>query len=208
MSRSLKIRPHFSNNTKIQSPREVKSLFFDVFSAAHVFAGIGETFMNLKMLTIGRFDGSLEFLEREDLANMQQLTELDIFNSLVKSLDEDVFWDLPNLETLRFFKSQLKKIPLNLFVNMRKLREVSFHGNQLTSLDRDLFKNNPQLESVVFEDNKIVTIKVDFTKFARVNEINFLGNVCTNLVFLEANSRLSSVLSVHEFQAAINRTCY
>lgn len=198
----------FNANMTIQNPQEVNSLFFDVFASAHLFAGIGETFKNMKSLTIGRFEGSLEFIERDDFANMNQLIELDIFNNPIRNIDEDVFWDLPNLEILRIFQAKLKTIPLNLFMNMKNLKEVSFHGNQLTHLDRDLFKNNPQLEIAVFEDNKLSSIKVDFTMFSRLQEVNFLGNVCTNLVFLEANPSLSKTLSVRELQAAINTMCY
>lgn len=207
MSRNLKIRPIFANNMTIQDPREVNSLFFDVFSSAHLFAGMGETFTNVTSLTIGRFEGSLEFIDRDDFANMTQLIELDIFNNPIRNIDEDVFWDLPNLEVLRIFQAKLKNLPLNLLMNMKNLKEVSFHGNQLTHLDQDLFRNNPHLEIAVFEDNKLSSIKVDFTKFSNLQEVNFLGNVCTNLVFLEANPRLSKALSVSDLQAAINLTC-
>jgi Leucine-rich repeat (LRR) protein len=208
MNRNLRIRPTFSNHMNIKNPEDVSSLLIDFFTSVHIFAGIGENFPNLKMLTMGRFEGTIEFLEREDFANMQQLQELDIFKNPINSIEEDVFWDLPNLETLRIFQSQLKKLPVNLFVNSKNLKEVSFHGSQLTQLDKDLFKNNQQLEHIVFEDNKLKTIKLDLTQFANIKEINFLGNDCTNMMLFKENSRLSNVISVQELQTSIDRTCF
>lgn len=203
MSRSLKIKPNFLKHKSLRNPQQVNSLLFDVFSSVHIFAGIGETFTNLTKLTIGRYEGSVEFLEREDFAHMKQLKELDIFKNPIRSIDEDVFWDLTSLEILSIFQAQLQALPENLLINLKMLKEVWFQGNQLKHVDKDLFRNNQQLEIVVFEDNKISSIKADFTKLSNLKEVNFLGNVCTKLLFLLENSQQS----VQKLQAAINRSC-
>jgi Leucine-rich repeat (LRR) protein len=179
-------------------------MLFDVYIATHIYAGIGEAFPNLEALNIGRFEGTIEFIEREDFANMEQLKELEIFNNPIRSISEDVFWDLPNLEALRIFKAQLKELPANLFANLRKLKEVSFYQNQLTHLDRDLFKNNLQLEEILFEDNRLTTIQVDFTMFPNIQEVNLLDNKCTNLEYSKTNSHFS----LNDLQAVISWNCF
>ena len=138
---------------------------------------------------------------------MRQLKELVVINNPIKSVEEDVFWDLPNLEALSIFGALLEKLPANLLIYMTKLKEVSFYGNQLTYIDQNLFRRNLQLEQVVFENNKLTTIKVDFTKFKNIQELSFLGNVCTNLEFKKTIPHLSDSKSLDEFQEGINRNC-
>ena len=82
MSRKLKIKTEFSDHKTIKNPKDVSSLLFDVFASAHIFTGIGENFPNLKTLTIGRYKATLEFLERDDFANMRQLKELVVITTL------------------------------------------------------------------------------------------------------------------------------
>lgn len=204
MSRKMKILPEFSEHKKIKNADEVKTLLFDVYHATHIYAGIGEAFRNLQTLNIGRHEGTIEFLDREDFANMEQLKELEIFQHPIRSVDEDVFWDLPNLEALRVFRAQLKELPVNLFIKLEKLKEVSFFMNELTYLDKDLFRNNHLLEEIVFEANKLKTIKVDFTSLKHIQEINLQDNKCTNLEF----TKTSDELTLDELQEIVSRNCF
>lgn len=210
INRNLKIRPNFSQHSKIKISNDVKKLRIQMKPASSIFAGIGESFRNLEKLDLGELStdsGSIQFIERADFANMQQLRELGLNENPINFIPEDVFWDLHNLEGLHMWNCKIENLPKDIFKNMKKLKFLYLGENKITQLDKDLFKNNLQLERINLFASKLSFIGVDFTKLTKISWMSLFGNECINERYIPNGGQYSTVESVQEIQDKIKSSC-
>lgn len=140
----------------------------------HLLTGIGETFPNLESLTI--LGESVKLIQRQDFANMKQLTALDLYGLSIEFLSVDLLTDLPNLTEIKMKSCKLDKIPEKLFENQRDLKTLDLDDNRIEVLEKDLFKFNLKLKWVYVDKNNLKQIFVDFSKLTAITRINFVGS--------------------------------
>lgn len=145
-------------------------------SSDHIPAGIGKAFTNLEILNI--YGQSIEFVERRDFENMNQLTALVLAELKIDFLPDDLLTDLPNLESIRMSNSKIENIPEKMFANQAKLKSLSLGGNSITVLKKDLFRFNPNLEELNLNGNNLMKIFVDFTELGAIVTIHVEDNKC------------------------------
>lgn len=174
----MKILPNFKDHETIKKAEHVERLWIDFGEATHIFAGIGETFTNLKMIRI--LEGRIELIGRSDFENLKELTTLDFYFNPIKFASGDIFSDLISLEFLGMGSCRLEKLPENLFRNLNKLKKLQLYSNKLSHLPRNLFDNNLQLEHLYLDGNNWQTIQVDFTKLPDIKVVGLTGNSCIN----------------------------
>jgi Leucine-rich repeat (LRR) protein len=154
----------------------IKYLVIDFSPSNYIFSGIGETFSNLKQLSIHH--QLIESVERSDFDDLTQLETLLLSGNQIESLPEDVFWDLPNLKLLSFSRNKIKKLPENIFKNLKKLKEIYLYNNKIDHLPKNLFVNNLEIEVIWAHNNPLKTIDVDFTKLTNLSSLDLKNANC------------------------------
>lgn len=203
--RNLKIRPNFDVNEAIKKAEDVERLEIYFGFSTHIFAGIGEVFINLKELWIR--GGRIRLIARSDFVNLKKLKWLWLSGNPIKFAADDIFYDLNSLEELRMVGCSITKLPEKLFNQLRNLKILYVYKNEITHLPKGLFANNLQLEKVWVNENQLQTIEVDFRNLPTVKEIELSSNVCTNEVYSPEYPEDSTVSSLQELQEKINRNC-
>lgn len=210
IDRNLKLNPKFGSHQKVKKSDDVRKLRIMMKPSNEIFAGIGEAFRNLEKLNLGEIstgDGTIEFIERADFANMKNLKELGLNQNPLRFLPEEAFWDLPALEGLHLWNCKIAKLPKNLLINLKNLKKFFLGQNKVQHIDKDFFKNNLLLERVNLFGNKLKIIDVDFTKLPKLNWFSVYGNECVNDRYTLIDKNYSTALSVQEIQDKINQYC-
>lgn len=146
------------------------------------------------------FDQPIKFVERENFANLLQLTWLILSNNEIEFLSEEVFVDLPELKVLGIERTRIKKLPEKIFNSLRNIQQIFLNYNQIEHLSKDLFIKNFELNEIGARFNPFKTIAVDFSKIANLE----------TLLLVEANcvdSDAGNKLKILEVQAMINQNC-
>lgn len=182
----------------IKKAADVEVLVLDFEPATLIFAGIGETFTNLKVLAIG--DQWIRFVERENFADMSQLLELHLWQNQIDFLPEDVFLDLENLVRLDVSGNRIRKLPDKIFATLKKIKEINFGRNRIEHLKMDLFVNNFFLEKISAGDNLLKVIDVIFTKLENLIELHLKNAKCVDLELKTKSEILGN-------QETINKNC-
>lgn len=208
MQRNLKILPHFDAHDTIKEPGGVEELWINFEESSHIFAGIGETFRNLKWLGIGDvYSNHIGLIARSDFANLKKLVRLQLSHNPIKFATDDVFADLEALEELKIRRCNIRILPKNLFKHLKNLRVLDLSYNKLTNLHKNLFANNLKLEYFHLFDNELKIIDVDFTKFLSIEKIDLHNNICSNEIYWPVYPEDSTVSSVKELQEKLISNC-
>jgi Leucine-rich repeat (LRR) protein len=194
-AQNLKIRPSFLNYKTTVQAADIRMLQIDFATSTQ---GIGETFSDLKILSITY--QSIKFVERSNFVGLTQLEELWLNQNQIEFLPEDVFLDLPNLEVLWLSNNKIKKLPENIFKNMKKLKEIELSNNEIDHLPEDLFMKNLEIEVILAVINPLKTIDVDFTKLKNLRRLNLKNTNCINF-------KAENETQVQEAQRLINQSC-
>lgn len=185
-NRRSRILPNFSEHQFIKKAEDLKDVWIRFQGSPYIFSGLGETFPNLEMISI-RYS-HLEFIERNDFANLEKLKMLDITENPMGFIPEDAFWDLHGLEKLWIFISNVERFPKKLFMNLKKLKELNIQDNKLNRIDKELFDNLESLEDLNLQNNYRVK---------KVDEDVFWG--LKSLVKLNIDTLLLEILPVKIF---------
>jgi Leucine-rich repeat (LRR) protein len=196
MTRNLKFHPIW-RRTGI-SAADVRWVWIDFYTSLHIFAGIGENFVNLERLIVSY--QQTKFIERSNFRNLAKLEKLYLNHNKIEFLPENVFNDLPNLIRLCLDVNQIKNLPENIFKNLRKLKTISFDINKIEYLPRNLFANNLELERILASRNPLKTIDADFTNIPTLNRLDLTNATCIDFW---AKSRTEIVRA----QQIINEQC-
>lgn len=194
LPRHFKIRPNFLSYDE-DKKEDVVDLRVDFKSSGQISAGIGETFNNLRELTI---KGQSSF-ERSDFANMSQLRTLDLSENGIEFLPDDLFLDLPSLKILYIDYNQIKELPENIFMNMTNLVLLWFSHNEIDQLPVNLFLHNSKITQVWGKNNPFKTINVNFTVLANLSWLELEGENC---IGNESNPR-----NIPDMQKLIETNC-
>ncbi|GFS39970.1 uncharacterized protein TNIN_218921 [Trichonephila inaurata madagascariensis] len=119
-----------------------------------------EWFRPLKKLTYFNLQySSVPMLNARILENFS--TELGYFllsNTNTSRLEDGVFANLENLIELKVRNSLIVDLKRSMFPAPAKLQKMDFTGNLIESFPDDLFSNMPELEIVLLEKNRIAYI--------------------------------------------------
>ena len=164
MTRNLKIQESSGNATKV--------IVLDInFSpSTHIFSGLGENFINLRILFIAK--QPIKFVERQNFFGLQKLHQLSLYSNEIEFLHEDLLWDLPNLRILQLSDNRIMDLPGKLFMNLRDVGELSFDRNLIKTLASNIFSNNFQLAWLYTYNNTLKTSGVNFTAIQNVRLYN------------------------------------
>ncbi|GFY50823.1 uncharacterized protein TNIN_326881 [Trichonephila inaurata madagascariensis] len=155
-----------------------------------------EWFRPLKNLTYFNLQySSVPMLNARILENFS--TELGYFllsNTNTSRLEDGVFANLENLIELKVRNSLIVDLKRSMFPAPAKLQKMDFTGNLIESFPDDLFSNMPELEIVLLEKNRIAYISHSLFGFIshRLGLLSLMGNplICDcNLRWLENETR-------------------
>lgn len=94
--------------------------------------------------------------------------------------------EFPNLKYIEIINSGVSSLDNNLFYNLKDLKVIDFSHNKLEEIKSGLFKYNIQLISVNFEGNQLKTIPTDvFAHKLYIKFYNLHGNNCTESYAVE-----------------------
>jgi Leucine-rich repeat (LRR) protein len=108
----------------------------------HIYAGIEETFKNLKSLIVLH---EIKFVERQNFEHLENLEVLSLDNNQIEHLTEDVFWDLTNLESLLLQSNRIEVLPEKVFMNLRNIEWIDLNNNRIKHFPSNLLLNNQNL---------------------------------------------------------------
>ena len=94
-------------------------------------------------------------------AHLSAITELDVSDTNLTSLNSEDLAGLTALESLHLQDNQLSGLPSNLFSGLIKLRRIHLYRNRLSSLPSDVFSGLTALESLVLSSNRLGSIWAD-----------------------------------------------
>ncbi|KAG5675445.1 hypothetical protein PVAND_005349 [Polypedilum vanderplanki] len=123
---------------KDKSNQDVDSILFQNCKFQRFPRGLIQVFPNLKYLNISF--SQLTYIERNDLKEYAQLTDLYLHKNQLVYLSEDLFADMPNLEVIWLQNNNNLLIEPKIFNNLVHLKNLSlsnqFYFNILPSANR------------------------------------------------------------------------
>ena len=146
----LSLNTDFSDHQTMKSADNVENLILSLKPSSHIFAGIGQTFRNLKILAL--FGGhTLKFIRRSDFNDLPDLEELSLFNTEFDFIPEDTFWNLLNLKTLKIINTKLIKLPRHLLFGLGKLEEFKFHFHSFVQIPFGFLDHSKNIKKLHLE---------------------------------------------------------
>lgn len=182
----------------MKTAEQIQDLKLNLTPSTYIFDGIGATFSTLKKLWIS--NQNIKFVQRENFANLEQLTWLNMQQNKIEFLSENVFWDLPNLLELDFQSNRIKKLPEKIFENLLKIENIWFERNKIEHLSANLFETNTELTMVRFSGNPLKIIDVDFSTLPNLKRLFLYQAKCVDFI-AKTHARIPEV------QKIINQNC-
>lgn len=134
---------------------------------------------------------------------MEHLSSLQLIINQIETIPEDAFWELVNLKYLSLFSNHIKVLNENLFTRNVVLISLEAIRNPIEIISEKLFAHNADLTRIGMKATNFTSIKFDFTKLEKIEELDFEGNPCTYASFiLKAGN-----LTIADFQKSIRKTC-
>ncbi|XP_065222753.1 protein toll-like [Planococcus citri] len=115
-----------------------------------------EGLSNLKLLHLKK---NFDHLPETVFNKIPTLVELQIINNpALKSLPSGIFEQLKQLTNLNLSENNLSSVDGNIFKSMPKLKELYLHNNKLVDLPGSAFSNLTELTKLTLHTNKIQTL--------------------------------------------------
>lgn len=131
------------------------------------------------------------------------VNSLRIENSQIEKIPNGIGKVFENLTQLEIFDSNLKSISKEDLKQFPRLEYLNVRENHLKELPGDLFEFNKNLEKVFFVDNKIKYIGVEILdKLQKFDYGSFRGNININ-TFVDKND----IQSMKKFQEILLTKC-
>lgn len=112
----------------IHDKDKVQSLYVNKSPSFHYIpSGIAENFKNLKVLII--FDAGLKVLTKSNLQPLSKLKMLNIEQTQLESLEEDLFSFNRGIESINLKSNRIKHVAVDILKPLTNLREVYFAHN-------------------------------------------------------------------------------
>lgn len=190
------------NTLNAEAIKKVVNLVFYNGSMAYLPNGFGKYLPNLKQMIV-ESNLNTKIIARSNFENMNNLTNLIIYDNDIEVIDEESFWDLPNLETLHISYNRLSLLYDRLFEENQKLKHVRLKSNKLLeTLPKHLFKQNLFLETVwlndlslktiekeIFEQSKnLLVLNLELNQLTTLPKHLFQNNLLLQVVSLDSNS--------------------
>jgi Leucine-rich repeat (LRR) protein len=90
--------------------------------------------------------------------NLQDLTDLDLRNMNIVSIDPDTFTGLDRLRTIRLDHNHIREIHSLTFVHLPNLEEIFLNFNNIQRLSPNSFNDLRSLRALQLSRNQIITI--------------------------------------------------
>ncbi|XP_030843378.1 insulin-like growth factor-binding protein complex acid labile subunit [Strongylocentrotus purpuratus] len=101
----------------------------------------------------------LESLKPGTFQGLQNLQNLEMDSSDIRSLNEDIFMNLTSLHFLSINENHIAELTSRHLADLSSLVGVSIKSNEIKGLAADVFANNPKLSYLYISHNHLTTIK-------------------------------------------------
>jgi Leucine-rich repeat (LRR) protein len=136
----------------------------------------------LKYLSLAKSD--LKVIEKDVFSDLISLTELDLSDAGIRSIDEHAFQGLSALKTLYLGANKLTQLEPNTFSALTSLESISLEFNHLEAIDDNLFASNTLLADIWLNSNKITIM--DWKVFENLKSLSYVDvqeNPCIDGVY-------------------------
>lgn len=106
------------------------------------------------------------FIESEEIETISshltnsKLEKLNVWNSSVKSIQQEAFKNLVNLKTIFLDHNRLEKIPPKVFMSLKYLKVISLSDNKLADIE-NVFNRLKSIELINLSKNFITSITIE-----------------------------------------------
>ena len=87
--------------------------------------------------------------------NLNSLTNIDLSNKNIQSIDKDTFRDLNSLKEINLSHNQIESIHYDTFKGLTSLTTIYLNNNNIRSIDRKTFKGLSHLTKVSLLKNQL-----------------------------------------------------
>lgn len=115
--------------------------------------------INLKKLILK--ECKLMTIQKNGLAGLAIMIELDLSKNSLKSLQPDVFRETAKIRWILLNDNLLEKLEDGLFTNLPYLQKVDLSNNRIVQIGVKTFMNVPKLNILRLDGNKLEHLKID-----------------------------------------------
>ncbi len=116
------------------------------------------------------------------------ITDLDLSNKKITSLDNDHFNAFTMLTSLNLSNNLIEQLPDQIFISLNYLNNINLSNNRLNTLPNDLFKGLKSIKKLNISNNQIKNISVEvFQNIIKLDQINISNNQLINLPLFSSN---------------------
>lgn len=141
------------------------------------------TFINLTNLNINEGNKNLKLLRKSDFEGAEILTGLFLQNNEIKELTAYNFNNTQALKYLFLSNNSIYTIEDYAFEGLRKVLKLRLDFNKLESIRNKTFSGLINMKILNLEQNILKIIHFNAFNDIKVQELNFVGNICINMTF-------------------------
>lgn len=194
-SESEKVRGlRFNDNKNVRFlPSNIAEIFPDVkaltASGTHLNMLSSNDLKGLSKLKYISFANSdLTEIEDGTFKDLNELQELDLSDSSIRSIGEGGLTGMAALKTLYLGGNKLTSLEPKTFEGLKSLDSLSLELNHLEYIDENLFSTNENLADIWLNKNKIIGLPFKVIEnLPKFSYVDLQGNPCIDGVYDESN---------------------
>lgn len=146
-----------------------------------------------------------KFLPIQSCLYLKKLTKFDIGSRYLRQVSRNIFEGCFLVDTIEISETQVTSLPEDLFVDLVNLTTLDMHGNPIVYLPEKLFAANVKLRKISFESNRLAIINAILP--STLIRLSFRKNICIDknypsdyATISQLNSALQNNCSVSIFE--------
>ncbi len=126
--------------------------------------------------------GITQYNQVTNLAQLDSITSLSLYNRGLTSLQAGDFEGLTNLQTLHLYINQLSSLPAGIFDELTNLQTLNLRNNRLTTLPAGIFDELTNLQTLYLYNNRLSSLPAGiFDELTNLQTLHLYNNLLASL---------------------------